>query len=131
MGEKRNGTEQVTEFMNSLEHLHKAEIEEIRLILTADSKMTEQIKWNAPSFCYEGEDRITFNLHEKGAVRLIFHCGAKGKDRKTKAPLIEDPSGILEWKTADRAMVKFTDLNDVKAKEENLSVVIAKWIKAI
>ena len=126
---KLSGSEQVVEFMNNLEHPLKEEIEEVRkIILSTDDKITEHIKWNAPSFCYEGEDRVTFNLHGKGFIRLVFHCGAKVKDRKTSEPLIVDTSGILEWKAADRAMMKF---NDVKAKEEKLREVIRKWLKVI
>ncbi|WP_191567366.1 DUF1801 domain-containing protein [Metabacillus idriensis] len=129
---KLSGPEQVAEFMNNLEHPLKEEIEEVRnIILSTDDKITEHIKWNAPSFCYEGEDRITFNLHGQGFIRLVFHCGAKVKDRKINEPLIVYPSGILEWKAADRAMMKFTDKNDVKAKEEKLREVITKWLKVI
>ncbi|MEH7346701.1 DUF1801 domain-containing protein [Bacillus sp. JJ1532] len=127
-----SGPEQVAEFMNNLEHPLKEEIEEVRsIILRTDDKITEHIKWNAPSFCYEGEDRITFNLHGKGFIRLVLHCGAKVKERKTNEPLIVDPSGILEWKAADRAMMKFTDKKDVKAKEESLREVIKKWLEVI
>lgn len=127
-----SGSEQVVEFMKNLDHPLKEEIEEIRsIILSTDGKITEHIKWNAPSFCYEGEDRITFNLHGKGFIRLIFHCGAKVKVRKTKEPLILDSSGMLEWKAADRAIMKFTDKNDVIAKEEKLREIVIEWIKAI
>ncbi|KOP82730.1 DUF1801 domain-containing protein [Cytobacillus solani] len=129
---KLNGPEQVAEFMNNLEHPLKEEIEEVRhIILSTDDKITEHIKWNAPSFCFEGEDRITFNLHGKGYIRLVFHCGAKVKDRMNNEPLIVDHSSILEWKAADRAIMKFTDKNDVKAKEEKLREVITMWLKVI
>ncbi|MED3573101.1 DUF1801 domain-containing protein [Cytobacillus praedii] len=129
---KLNGSEQVAEFMNNLIHPLKEEIEEVRkIILSTDDKITEHIKWNAPSFCYEGEDRMTFNLNGKGFFRLVFHCGAKVKERKTNKPLIIDPSGILEWKAADRAIIKFTDKNDVKVNEEKLKEVITKWLKVI
>lgn len=127
-----SGSEQVVEFMKNLDHPLKEEIEEVRsIILSTDDKITEHIKWNAPSFCYEGEDRITFNLHGKGFIRLIFHCGAKVKVRKTKELLILDSSGMLEWKAADRAIMKFTDKNDVIAKEEKLREIVIEWIKAI
>lgn len=127
---KLSGPEQVAEFMNNLEHPLKEEIEEVRnIILSTDDKITEHIKWNAPSFCYEGEDRITFNLHGRGFIRLVFHCGAKVKKRNTNEPLIVDTSGILEWKAVDRAMMNFTDKNDVKAKEEKLREIITKWLE--
>lgn len=127
---KLSGPEQVVEFMNNLEHPLKEEIAEVRnIILSTDNRMIEHIKWNAPSFCYEGEDRITFNLQGKGFFRLVFHCGAKVKHRNTNEPLIVDTYGLLEWKAADRAMLKFTDKKDVKDKEEQLKEIITKWLE--
>ena len=126
---KLTGPEQVAEFMHNLEHPFKEEIEEVRrIILSTDDRITEHIKWNAPSFCYEGEDRMTFNLKGKGFFRLIFHCGAKVKERNTNEPLIEDTSGLLEWKAVDRAMIHFTNKKDVKDKEEQLREIITKWL---
>jgi hypothetical protein len=117
--------------MRNLDHPLKEEIEEVRkIILSTDSKITEHIKWNAPSFCVDNEDRITFNLRGKGFFRLIFHCGAKVKDRANEERVMADTSGILEWVTGDRAIVTLTDKHDVKAKEEKLREVISKWIQA-
>lgn len=127
---KMTGPEQVAEFMNNLEHPLKEEIEKVRnIILGTDAKITEHIKWNSPSFLYKGEDRITFNLHRKEFIQLVFHCGAKVKDRKTNEPLIVDINDVLIWKAADRAIMKFTDRNDIKLKEEKLREVIIKWLE--
>ena len=126
---KKPGPEQVADFISSLEHPLMEEIEMVRhIILSTNDKITEQIKWNAPSFCYEGEDRITFNLHGKDYFRLIFHCGSKVKDRRTNEPLIADPNGILEWKAADRAIMTFTNKENMKANEEKLREVITRWL---
>jgi hypothetical protein len=128
---KRSGHEQVVEFMDSLQHPLKKEIEEVRtIILNADNRFTEHIKWNAPSFCLQDEDRVTFNLQGKGFFRLVFHCGAKAKDQAGEGPLFEDPTGLLEWVSGDRAIVKFTDMNDVQAKKEKLEATITKWMDA-
>lgn len=127
---KLSGHQQVVEFMDNLEHPLKEEIEAVRkIILSADNRINEHIKWNAPSFQVENEDRITFNLHGKGFFRLIFHCGAKKKDTIGQENLFNDTTGILEWVAGDRAIVKFTDINDVKAKEKKLTEVITKWIE--
>ena len=65
---KLTDKEQVRAYMNQLNHPMKAEIEMVRRIIAgADSRLTERIKWNAPSFCLDGDDRITFNLHGKGS----------------------------------------------------------------
>lgn len=125
------GPEQVTEFMNKLEHPFKKEIAEVRkIILGTNSRITEKIKWNAPSFCVEDDDRITFNLHGKDFFRLVFHCGAKVKDTSIKEPLIDDNTGLLEWATVDRAIAKFTDMNNVKSKENALREIVNKWLNA-
>ena len=127
---KLTGHDQVVEYIDNLEHPFKKEIEEVRnIILNTNSNITEQIKWNAPSFCFNNEDIVTFNLHGKGFFRLVFHCGAKVKDNKGKGPLFDDTTGLLDWVSDDRAIVKFTDMNDVKSKEEKLKDVITKWIE--
>ncbi|WP_409271725.1 DUF1801 domain-containing protein [Neobacillus sp. SCS-31] len=127
---KLTGPEQVAEFMAKLDHPLKEEIEEVRkIILSCDSRITEHIKWNAPSFLIENDDRITFNLKGKGFFRLIFHCGAKKSPEPIKEPLFVDNTGILEWQTNDRALVNFFNKNDVKDKEEKLRTLIKEWIR--
>lgn len=117
--------DKVNEYLEKLIHPKKKEILEIRkIILAADKKLTEQIKWNAPSFCYNGDDRITFNLSGKGFVRLIFHCGAKANSVKPKQNLFEDKTGLLQWADTDRAVMKFNSMEDVKNKKKDLVNVI-------
>jgi hypothetical protein len=43
--------------------------------------------------------------------------------------LFDDTTELLDWITGDRAIVKFTDMNDVKAKKVKLAEVITKWIE--
>ncbi|WP_240703001.1 DUF1801 domain-containing protein [Cohnella luojiensis] len=128
---KLSGHEQVVEYMNNLEHPLKNEIEEVRqIILSANNQITEHIKWNAPSFCFNNEDKVTFNLQGEGFIRLIFHRGAKAKENVGKDPLFVDNTGLLDWVSGDRAIVKLTDMNDVKAKKDKLAELTAKWIEA-
>jgi uncharacterized protein YdhG (YjbR/CyaY superfamily) len=69
-----NRSEAVNQFIEETQHPLKADIATVRaIILEADDQITEHIKWNAPSFCDDGEDRITFNLHAKDRIRLVFH----------------------------------------------------------
>ncbi|WP_343223619.1 DUF1801 domain-containing protein [Paenibacillus oenotherae] len=128
---QQSGPQQVADFMTNLEHPLKQAIEEVlQIIRSADGRITEQIKWNAPSFCVNYEDRFTLNLPGKGFFRLIFHCGAKVRDNTGAGQLFEDPTGLLDWASGDRAIVKFTDLNDVTAKKDKLKEVIRMWIEA-
>ncbi|MDQ0112386.1 DUF1801 domain-containing protein [Paenibacillus harenae] len=127
---KRSGEELVDEFMDTLEHPLKDAIVVVRrLILKVNENITEHIKWNAPSFCVNNEDRITFNLQGKGFFRLVFHTGAKAKQNTDIKPLIEDPTGLLEWVATDRAIIKLMNLNDVELKKNDLVKVVAKWVE--
>jgi hypothetical protein len=123
------GRQEVADFLKILQHPFKAEIEAVRkIVLGANKDLTEHIKWNAPSFAINGEDRITFNLQGKGFFRLIFHCGAKARDRKSDTRLIEDTTGLLEWASPDRAIAKFGDMEDVRRKKDALVSTINKWL---
>ncbi|MFB9278102.1 DUF1801 domain-containing protein [Cohnella cellulosilytica] len=125
---KMSGTEQVEQFLSKLEHPLKPEIEAVRrIVLAADERLTEQIKWNAPSFCVNGEDRITMNFRGKGGLLLVFHRGAKASRDSFE---FRDDTGLLEWAAADRAIVKLADRDDVEAKKERLAQAVAKWVTA-
>lgn len=72
-----------------------------------------------------GEDRITFNLRNKdNQVKLILHMGATRKESKGAAPVIEDKFGLVEWNSDIRGAVSFADLDDVRAKREQLKEII-------
>ncbi|MDQ8738104.1 DUF1801 domain-containing protein [Paenibacillus sp. LHD-38] len=125
------GEQQVADFMQKLEHPQKQEIAAVRtIILSADQQLHEHIKWNAPSFCVDNEDRITFNLRGKGYFMLVFHCGAKVRERNGEGPFIDDTSGLLEWAAHDRATLKFTNMADVEDKRDRLTEIIRKWLAA-
>ena len=126
---KSDPHQQVAEFLKNLEHPLKKEIEAVRqIILNANKELTEHIKWNAPSYCFNNDDRITFNLRGKGFFQLIFHCGAKVKQRAEKEPMMIDETGLLEWITNDRAFVKFQDMTDVTSRAESLGQLVNQWI---
>jgi hypothetical protein len=128
---KMSDEEQVRAYMDQLDHPMKEEIETVRAIIArADPRLTERIKWNAPSYCLNGDDRITFNLHGKGdSFLLVFHCGAKAKEDGSKTPLFSDETGLLHWVTGSRATVKFTSKEDIAAKQAALENVIVKWLE--
>ncbi|MES2328614.1 MAG: DUF1801 domain-containing protein [Bacteroidota bacterium] len=127
---KLSGPEQVTDFICKLNHPLKPVVITLReLILNADKDLTEHIKWNAPSFCFGGDDRITFNLHKNDCILLIFHRGAKGKEVKGKEPLFKDTTGLLEWLSNERAVIKFNSPDEVNEKKEKLIKVVKQWIK--
>jgi hypothetical protein len=122
-------TQAVTDFIENVDHPLKHEVDILRaIILAADAGITEQIKWKAPSFCYQGQDRITFNLHKNDRVLIVFHRGAKAKD--SQGFRFEDRTGLLEWVSADRALLTFHDKADIQEKQAALTSIVSRWIHA-
>ena len=109
----------VDEFMAALDHPYKAEVQAVReIILGVHPDITEQVKWNAPSFSYKGY-LATFTLHRREYAMLIFHDGAT----------LDDQDGLLEGDYPDRRMVYFHSLGDVAAKRPRLESAIREWIE--
>jgi hypothetical protein len=118
-----NRTDAVDHVLQALDHPLKEEIERIRLsILRSNDQITEHIKWNAPSFCYQGDDRVTFRLHPGNRIQLVFHRGAKATKDADFA--FEDHTGVLAWLAPDRAIVTFHDMAEVTAKQDALVRVV-------
>jgi hypothetical protein len=122
--------ESVEHFMQRLNHPLKAEIERIRaIILKADGQITEQIKWNAPSFCYHGDDRVTMRIQPQEQIQLIFHRGAKVRSDSADFKF-EDGSGLMKWATSDRGVVTLRTMQDVEVNEMALTTLVREWMKA-
>jgi hypothetical protein len=120
----------VERYLLDLSHPRKGEIEELRAaILENIPQITERVKWNAPSFCVAGDDRITFRLQPGDRVELVFHRGAK-KRTHTDTFAFPDPSELIQWSTPDRGIVAFRDHEDVRAKLSTLLEVANSWINA-
>ncbi|WP_290707541.1 DUF1801 domain-containing protein [Flavihumibacter sp. CACIAM 22H1] len=117
-------------YLEELTHPLKEEIMEVRqIILNSNKQLTEHIKWNAPSYCFKGEDRITFNLHGTKFFRLIFHCGVKIKARKIKGKMVSDKDQLLNWVADDRAVLQFSDMIEVMQKKKAIGLLVNEWIK--
>lgn len=118
-----NKTDEVNAFMDNLDHPFREEVEMLReSIKSVSPKITEQIKWKAPSFSYNGEYLATFNLWAKEHVHLVFHN-----------PLVVDiESDLLEGTYTDgRRMAYFKDMKDAKAKKTELKRIIRQLVKQI
>ena len=69
------------EFLSKFHDERKPLVEAVlKAIVEECPDLSETIKWNAPTFCDEGEDRMTIMLHKKDRVGLILHTGAKPKE---------------------------------------------------
>lgn len=124
----------VDAYMQKLDHPLKDVLEALRnVILSANNKIGEHIKWNAPSFLYTGEMKpfdpkeykryvIVSNVYQKDFIRLVFPSGAK----------IHDTSGLLLGDYADgRRLAFFHSMDEVTAKEEALKNAVKTWLKLL
>lgn len=121
-------TRELETYMSGLVHPMRAEVETVlAALLSEDADIAAGVKWNAPSFTWRGEDRVTFRLHPKGWLQLILHRGAKPRDG---AFTFDDPSGLITWLAPDRGMI---ELKDSAAVTANLPAVVAvsrAWMQA-
>lgn len=122
---------EVTNFLNELNHPFIKEIEQLRnYILSADKNLTENIKWNAPNYCFNNEDRITMRVQPPTKqIQLIFHVGVKKKEQPTDK-LISNKSKMLVWKENDRAIITFKSLQEIENGKTELAAIITEWITA-
>lgn len=98
-----------------------------RIIRSVEAPWVETIKWNAPSFALDGEDRVTLGLNPKGGWRVVLHRGAAGR---ADAFVFEDRTGLARWPSADRGVVQFRDLAAIDAKADELTRLIRDWVEA-
>ena len=130
---KLTDAEEVTAHIKKLDTAVGKIVQTLRgIILSTDKEIGERIKWNNPSFYYTGEMKpfdpkeykreiAVFNLF-KNRIMLVFPGGAK----------INNPSGLLEGDYKDgRRITIFKDLDDVRAKEKALQIIIKDWLKLV
>lgn len=120
-------TAEITTFIENVKHPLKQEIVALRdIILSANADITEHIKWNAPSFCYNDEDRVTMNFHKQDRIVLVFHRGAKVKDSTDFH--FEDASGLMEWASKDRALATFRTMQEIEDHTDALKNIVSRWM---
>lgn len=115
-----SGRAVVDAYMRDVDHPFKAEMEAVRsIILGASSKISERIKWNAPSFYYK-EDLGAFHPRatEYAHLILLFPSGAG----------IPTKSTLLEGKQKDRREAKFYSLADIESKKPALERLVRDWV---
>lgn len=109
----------------------RTQVEAIRqIIMAAEPQLTEKLKWNAPNFVFEGEDRLTLNLMNKeGKVKLIFHMGAtRAEDRKAD-PVMTDTTGLIFWNSNIRGTLTFESSLHVSQVRDQLTGLVRDWLK--
>lgn len=86
------------------------------LILAADERMEEAIKWSSPTFSYNG-NLASFNPRSKKHVSLMFHEGAE----------IPGDFPHLEGDGRLARTMKFADMDAVEDLKEELASVVRAW----
>ena len=108
--------------MQVLEHPLKEVVEAVRIIiLNANQKIAERIKWKSPSFYYI-EDLGAFNLRREDVAHLVL-VFPKG--------LVCEDIPWLEGDYKDRRMAYFSSVSDVAAKKRELERLVNAWVERI
>ena len=115
---KPTDAEQVAAYFSQLEHPLKAELELTRQIIRIHPKISERIKWNAPSYHVNGTDLLTFNPRLKTRVHLVFH----------HISITKIESVLLEGDYKDRRMMYFSNTEEVRARQTELERIIRESV---
>lgn len=117
----------VDAFLTTLAHVQDTAIRRLRaVVLAADPRIGEGIKWNAPSFHVAGRHFATMQLRRADRMMLVLHLGA-GK-QAMPAGAIVDPGHLLTWLGADRATWTFTGVDDVETQGASLQALLRQWM---
>jgi hypothetical protein len=121
----------VAEFLATLDHpLKPVLVDLVAAIRKATPVVRDGIKWNAPSFSTDGQQYFaTVNVHTRGktapSVLLVLHRGARARPGRMT---ISDPTLLLEWLGAERAVVRFATRAEVRAKRAALQAIVREWV---
>ncbi len=119
----RNPKAEVDALMKKARYRHADKVNALRkIILSADRRIVERIKWAGPSF-YSGKvDMGAFNLWQKEFAQFIFLF--RGKPPQACRP-------ILEGKHPRKAEIRFHSMAEIRKKKPLLIKLIRAWIKAL
>ena len=88
------------------------------IILNADPRIGETIKWKSPTFVFDG-NMASIDPRSKKHVNVMFHLGAS---LPGKHPQLEGGGSTVRY-------MRFADRNDVKRKRRDLEAAVRAWCK--
>ncbi len=120
----------VEKLLSNVNHSNIKLIEWMRAaILQSNPTVLEGIKWNSPSFYCSGWF-ATFHLRSKTEVVLVLHHGAKVREGGGIREAISDLEELLEWKSADRAIISVADATAFGRKQQAaFKAIIKQWVQ--
>ncbi len=86
------------------------------VILGADERMTECVKWSTPTLTFEG-NLVSFQPRAKRFVSLLFHEGAS----------IPGDHAILDGDGEHVRIARFKDEDDLESHADALAAVVQAW----
>lgn len=114
--------------LQELAHPHDDVIRAVRdVILSSDKAVQEGVKWNAPSY-FTSEHFATFHLRGKSGVQLVLHLDAKARPGVDMPSKVSDPEKLLTWKGADRAVLHFVDVAQVRRDKKAVLAILKQWL---
>lgn len=112
-----NVSPEVTAWMDAYDNPMKEVVEAMRqIILAADPRIEECIKWKAPTFTYKG-NMASFFPRSKKAASLMFHQGAH----------IPGQHAILVGDAKDGRSIKIATLEALESHRAELEAVARAW----
>jgi hypothetical protein len=115
-----NENPDVSAWLAKLEHPLKDVILAVRAVfLEADGRITETIKWQSPTFMYEG-NLASIDPKAKKHVAVLFHRGA---EIPGDHPLLQGEGKLARY-------ARFADLEAVAARRAELVRVVRAWCDA-
>ena len=117
----------VDDFLADLDHPRVEEIRRIRsALIVGDSELGERIKWNAPSFGHDGNDRVTFRLQPGDRFEVFLH---RGVQKRVDPFNFDDPERLITWATNDRGILVVPSPLTA-ADEIRLITLMRRWLQA-
>ena len=115
-----NRSAEVDAWFEGFEHPLKDAMLRVReIILGADERMAESVKWSAPTFTFQG-NLASFQPRTKNFVSLMFH---RGSEIPGDHPHLKGDAALVRT-------MRFTDLRDVEVRRPDLEAVVRAWCES-
>jgi hypothetical protein len=117
LGPTSNFNPAVDDWFKELEHpLKEAMLLTRQSILGADERISESIKWSAPTFEFKG-NIASFQPKARQFVSLMFH---RGSEIPGKHPGLKGQAALVR-------IMRFTDDDNVRDRRSELQAVVRAW----
>jgi hypothetical protein len=115
-----NENPEVAAWLDELDHPLLDVILAVRMvILDADHRITETIKWKSPTFMYEG-NLASIDPKARKHVAVLFHRGA---EIPGEHPLLQGEGKLARY-------ARFADLGSVERGRAGLAAIVQAWCDA-